>query len=815
MSSGARFGLHDLVRVWSSAAAAGRKRRPTDAILLAVALLLLVLVARTAPGPGDIDSGISSFLASLPEIVGLLWGLSYTAMTVWALVLLVLPLFFAGRRPLTLTLLLSGVVALAGSLLAAGVAGSPRDEVWSSLFGFPDTPTYPAVRVAVATAVIVTASPWVSRPLRYVGRFLVVVGAAAATGLSVSWASGALAGFVLGIGAAAVTHLLLGSPQGLLTAEQVEIAMADLGVDVRDAHPLPDGAGGEATWQVTTDDGSPLTVKVFGRDAWDSQIVGSAWTALTRRGESLRLGRGRVFRVEHEALATLMAEQAGVPVLHQSVVGRSAQGDTLIAGPSSSWSLADEPVDGTSALTDDDIGAAWSALLALHAARMTHGRMGAHAVVRRADGRIVLTDLADADLVADDGDAHADRVRLLVATALVAGRERALAEAHAALGTDGVIDLLPYLQPAVLSRVERAQLHDADWSMKDLQHDAVSIAQVEAPPLQQIRRVSAKSIAIVAIVALIAYTLVSALSGVDFSSVADAMSSADWAWVVLAVLWSPIIQVFFAFSTLGATLKRLRYVPVLMLQYAIQFIALCLPSTAARLALEVRFFERFGLPPATAIGIGMIDSFSGFLVQIALIVLILVSGLPGFTTTVRTASDTATSTSDGSNPGLLMLVAIFVVVALFVTFAVPKLRHRLLGSIPRIKARIAEQRKNAGDALLVIRHPRKVATMLLGNLGAQVVQALVLGICLAAFGETAHLSQLILINTAVSLFAGLMPVPGGMGVAEAGYTAGLQAVGVPAADALSAAVAFRLATFYLPPLWGSVAMRWLRRHEYV
>ena len=33
--------------------------------------------------------------------------------------------------------------------------------------------------------------------------------------------------------------------------------------------------------------------------------------------------------------------------------------------------------------------------------------------------------------------------------------------------------------------------------------------------------------------------------------------------------------------------------------------------------------------------------------------------------------------------------------------------------------------------------------------------------------------------------------------------------------AVSTAIAFRLVTFYLPPLWGSVAMRWLRRHQYV
>ena len=78
-----------------------------------------------------------------------------------------------------------------------------------------------------------------------------------------------------------------------------------------------------------------------------------------------------------------------------------------------------------------------------------------------------------------------------------------------------------------------------------------------------------------------------------------------------------------------------------------------------------------------------------------------------------------------------------------------------------------------------------------------------------------HLSQLILINTAVSLFAGLMPVPGGMGVAEAGYTAGLQAIGMPSAVAISTAIAFRLVTFYLPPIWGSLSMRWLRTNDYV
>jgi uncharacterized protein (TIRG00374 family) len=121
----------------------------------------------------------------------------------------------------------------------------------------------------------------------------------------------------------------------------------------------------------------------------------------------------------------------------------------------------------------------------------------------------------------------------------------------------------------------------------------------------------------------------------------------------------------------------------------------------------------------------------------------------------------------------------------------------------------------ARSALQVLRHPRKLATMVGGNLGGQVVQAAVLGVCLSAFGDSVTLSQLILVNTFVSLFSGIMPVPGGIGVAEAGYIYGLQAVGVPSAVAVSAAITFRLVTFYLPPLWGSLAMRWLRKNAYV
>jgi uncharacterized membrane protein YbhN (UPF0104 family) len=254
-----------------------------------------------------------------------------------------------------------------------------------------------------------------------------------------------------------------------------------------------------------------------------------------------------------------------------------------------------------------------------------------------------------------------------------------------------------------------------------------------------------------------------------------------------------------------------------MLQYAIQFIALALPSSAARLALDIRFFGRNGIEGGAAVSIGVIASVCGFVVQVLLIVVIGLSGLAsldlGGSGTSSTASTSGSSSSDGYP--LLILTAALVVAGVIVTLAVPKYRTAVTQAVPRYRAMLGSQASSAATALRVLRSPSKVGMIFAGNLGAQLLQAVILGLCLRAFGHHAAMAELILVNTVASLFAGFMPVPGGMGVAEAAYTAGLVALGVPNAAAMSTAIAFRMVTYYLPPIWGAIATRWLRAHSYL
>lgn len=812
-----------LVRVWSSAADAPRLRRPTDVLLLGGSLLTLALLTLPAPGPTELDRALDTALAALEPLLGWLWSLAYAAMALWAGAVVVLAAVSRERRRLLLDLLVAGVLAFAAAVGVGALAGTaPARSVEGLLTSGPPA-VFLATRVAVVTAVQVTASPHLARPWRYASRCVLAVGALGAIGLGATHLIGAGAAVAVGVAAGAATHLLLGSPTGRLTGEQVRVALAELGVPVEHVSAPRVGVGGTVL-SAGTADGTELQVTVYGRDAWDSQVVGSWWVALTRRGEHPHLGRSRRSRVEHEALMILLAAQAGVPVLDVVAVGLAEQGDALLvtsaprgtlapwtggpAGPTSGRRVVPEPDDAF-------LDGLWRALLALHAAGMAHGRVDGDSLVVRADGSPGLADLDAAVTAADDADQLTDRARLLVTTAVSVGPERALRAAVDALGPVALAEVLPYLQPAALARGTRAALRTAGWSLTGLRASAVDAAGVEPPPLERLRRVTPRSVATLAVFGLLVAVVVATLAGVDLAAVAEALRTASWQWILAALLVSPLIQTSLAVSTVAATTVRVRYLPVLMLQYAIGFIALVLPATAARLALEVRFFQRFGIPAATALTFGVLDSVSGFTVQVLLVLLIVVAGLPGFTSQVATASEEASGTAEGASPSLVVVLVVLVLAAAVVTVLVPRLRHGLLAAVPRVRAAVVEQARSAHSALAVLRKPSRLAAMLGGNLGAQLLQAAVLGLCLAAFGQEVHFSQLVLINTAVSLFAGVMPVPGGMGVAEAGFTLGLQAVGVPSAIAVSTAVAFRLVTFYLPPIWGSAAMGWLRRRDYV
>jgi len=792
--------LRDLdVRVFSSASDAPRARRPTDVVLVALALLTIGGMTLVAPGPGALDTATQRFVQALPGLFGWFWETAYDVLFLWAIVLIAIPIAARKRtRMLVGELLAVAITFIVGSAVAglAGVSGSESVRAIAS----SDPPArYPAMRVAIAAAVVVAASPHVSRPLRRIGRIVLILGAAASVAVGVALPSGVLAGFAVGIGVAALVHLLLGSPGGRLSLDQARLALADLGVTAVDLRYAPLGPSGVAIVLGRTDDGRSIRVKIYGRDAWDGQLITSVWSSVWNRGETPRVG-GRLEQVEHEAFVTLLAERSGIAVQPVVTAGLAEGRDAIVvldtgqARPMSALGAAD--------VDDATLARIWELDAALFEARIAHGQLDADAVVVRPDGTPAVGDLGGATVSAARIALQADRAQLLVATALTVGAARAVRAAHAALGNDEIAAVLPYLQPAALSSATRRALPDADWTLDDLRTQAAQTAGVEVPKLEQLRRVTLGSIVMVVVIGLVAWAVISAIANVGIDNLVQEFKAADLAWLAAAIAVVPLVGVPQAFGTIGSCIRPIRFGPVLALQWAIAFIALAVPSSAARIALEIRFFGKLGMSSASAVAVGAIDSVSGFIVEVSLIALILLSGLSSLH---LHGVDGETITFTGK---WLLIGAIALALLVTIVIAIPKLRGIVAG-------RAAEVKQDIGDSLGVFRSPTKVVMIFGGNLLAVLLYSVVLSLCVHAFGHSLSFADLVLSHTVVTIFAGFMPVPGGMGVAEAGYTAVLVALGLPHTAALSVAMTFRLATYYLPPIWGGFAMGWLRRHEYI
>ena len=802
------------IRLFSSAGDAPRSRRPTDVVLLALAVVSVLVLSFPAPGPTSIDSLVTGLIRSFPGLFGWFWEIAYDLLIIWTLVLVALALSGRGRRRLLFEEVLAGALAVGVALVAGRLAGTDWSDSLRAIASSGSPPVYVAVRLALATAVVVVASPFMARPMRYVGRAVVGIGAVAAIALETSLPIGTVAAFAVGIGSAAIVHLLFGSPAGRLTLGQVADALAELGVEATGLRQAPLEPRGVAIATAQDRQGRSLQVKIYGRDAWDGQLLAAAWSSLWYRGDTPHLVRGRREQVEHEAFVTLLAERGGVAVLPVVAAGMASQRDALLVTEASGRPLG--------ALAPHEVGeelldGIWRNAARLHALGVVHRRLDASRIVVRPDGTPAFGDFGGSEVAADDADTATDRAQALVATALAAGPERAASAALAGLGSDGLQQVLPLLQPAVAERQTRHAVAAQDWDFEDLRTACAAASGVELPKLAQLRRVSLRSLGVAALIALVAYALISSLAEVGLDNLIDEFKAADLGWLAVALALSPVVPVAQAVATLGASFRPLRFGPVLMLEYAIQFIALAVPSSAARLALDIRFFGRNGIEGGAAISIGVIASVCGFIIQVLLILVISLSGLASLDLSGRVATSTASPSDSSSSDGfpLLILTAALVVAGVIVTLAVPKYRTAVTGALPRYRAMLRSQASSALTALRVLRSPARVGMIFAGNLGAQLLQAIILGLCLQAFGHHATMAQLLLVNTVASLFAGFMPVPGGMGVAEAAYTAGLVALGVPSAAAMSTAIAFRGVTYFLPPVWGAIAMRWLRQHSFI
>jgi uncharacterized membrane protein YbhN (UPF0104 family) len=634
------------------------------------------------------------------------------------------------------------------------------------------------------------ASPFLVRPLRAFGRWTLLLGAGGAALASSALPGADLAALAVGAVAAATIRLLAGTSAGLPEPDDVLVDLAELGVAAARVHPAARQTAGVFVAQAEDASGRPLLVKVYGRDAYDSQLVAKLWRTLWYQSGGPRLRLSRAQAVEHEALATLLAGQAGVPTRTVVTAGEASAGDALLVLLDGARELLADELD------DALLRGCWTTVARLGEAGIGHLRIEP-ATLAIVDGKAALVDFDNATLAARPEQLLTDRAGLLGTTAALAGPQRAIAAATAELGDAGVAELLPYLQAGAFSVPLRQALKAAGTDVDELRAAAAEAAGVEEPELVRLRRVTWWTLVQLGLLALAVWTVLAAIGGLDYGALRASLEHASWWWVAAGFLIAQLPRLTQALSTLGSVPARIAFRPVYVMQLATGYMNLALPSSLARMAINIRFFQRQGIPPTAAVTAGAIDSFASTVVQAVLLVLLLAFSSASLNLSFELPS--------GDTLRLALLVAAVVVASIAAVLLVPLLRNPI---VSRVRTWWPEVR----GAVLALRTSDKLGLLIGGSLATELLFATALGVFANALGYDVSLADLLVMNISVSLLGSFVPIPGNIGVAELGLTVGLVSAGMTEEAALAAVLLYRAATFYIPPVWGFFAMRWLQRN---
>ena len=768
-----------------------RARRPIDWIRSAVSLITLVVFAVLADIGDDLDSQSSAVLLQFPPSLRVVWLVLFWCGLAWALTLFCFALF--GKRDvLAFEVLAASVLALAICTVVAIIVTDDASRVLTEMFDTDGPPTFPPAALAMTTAVISTVAPYITLPFRRFGRALMVGQLLAAVFLGVALGSGAVTALAVGSLAGSVCHLVAGSPGGFPTPGRVGAELAQLGVTVDDLVPVRMRRDGVALLEGLDREGK-LNVKVYGRDAWDGELLASAWSHLWYRDTRHATRLGRSEQVEHEGFMTFLASRAGVRVHELVTAGRADKGDALIVFRPVGTPLDVDDVT----LSAAEVDSLWDQLALLHAGGIAHRRIDLDRIVRHDDGTAGFGDLSSLSVHAREVDLLKDRAQLFAVATLTAGEDAAVVSARKALGDPDLVDVLPYMQQAALPPISRAALNRQDVDFDDVRKRVADTLGAEKVELVKLRRVTWGSVLNMALLTIAAYAIIGMLGGIDFVEFGNALKDANWWWLLFALFIGQLPRVSAAFSTMGSSRDPLPLGPTIALQFATCYINLTVPSSAGRVALTTRYFQRNGVPVATALSAGFIDTLSQTLIQISIFVLIFFGSDIDFDLEFDTDELSGLATI-----ALIVLAALIVAVAI-VAF-VPSIRRRVLAPLRQMK-----------DALQVLRMPTHVLMLFGGNLGSEIMFAITLAMVTRGFGYELPLTQFLLINVVVSLFGSIIPVPGGIGVMEAGLTMGLTRAGVDADTAFAIALTHRFITFYLPPIWGLMSYQWLIKHRFL
>jgi uncharacterized protein (TIRG00374 family) len=770
-----------------------RARRPADVAVGVFGALLVFVTAFKSEQAEWAEDLLGQLVELLPSWLETAFMVVYGIGLVYALFVIVMA---ASQLPKQMDLVRDIAIAIGLAFVLIVILTRLVSGAWPvvlpELFG-QDGTLFPVSRVAMVSAILVVAAPELVRPFRRVGQLIVFALLFIAIVLEYGLPGDALGGLGIGLMSASIVLVWYGSARGFPDIDDVRSGLLALGIKVSDLSVSVYQRWGARSFDGRLPEGEPVHVRVYGRDAKDAQRATIWWRSIWYRDAGPELTASRLHQVEHEALLTIMANDIEVLCPTVYAAGEPSKELALIALSSEGTSL--ESID-PNAVDEETLVALWQSVATLHGNGIAHGRLNENAV-RVNGGHALITNFQAASVAAPNERMQGDVAELLSSTASLFGTEPAVTAARRGLGDEALVAALPYIQRSAVSTEGRKTVPSKKSFFVDIREEVANQIGVEVPKPAQLTRISWRSILMFALTLTAAYALIGMLTGIDFASVWEELQEASWAWIFLALVVATSTMATDAFALMAAVAVPVPLGPSIQLQSAIKFIQLAIGGAAGRMATNVAYLHKFGITSAAAVTQGGVDSLTGFLVQSVILVAAALFG------NVDLIPEGTTIDIEWALVLGLLLFAIVISAA-------------MIRFVPAIRSRVVPPAKQMWKGLRDLgTDPSRLVQLFGSNLASQLLFGLALWMTAFAFGWTLQYMSVLVIYVIMALLSGLLPIPGGVGVSEAVLTAGLVAIGVDETAAFAIAVTFRVASAYLPPVWGWFSLQWLQRNEYL
>ena len=324
------------------------------------------------------------------------------------------------RWRLGLVLGLGGVLAWFGArFVGLLVSGHSFGDAFVGVFDGTRPGSYPAVHLAVIAAVILTAEPFLTRPMRRLGQFLLASLTLAALVVGPMGVNDVFAAFVLAWGIAAALHLAFGSPAGRPTVAQVAGALDELRVTAANVCLAPDqergytvmlADGGRRHYRDRCTAATPPT-----RNWWARSGASSCTRTPARRSRSPGCSRSstkRSARSSPQQAGSASSRRSWLPASRARRPRCSSRRDRSATG----WPT--RPTRMRAALRE-----LWREVRAMRGHHVAHGALDLEHVVM-IEGVPTIVDFSLASVSAPQQRLDRDVANLLVSSALLVGVER-------------------------------------------------------------------------------------------------------------------------------------------------------------------------------------------------------------------------------------------------------------------------------------------------------------------------------------------------------------------------------------------------------